>query len=240
MPRGLPDYFNPDTLVAQRLANMDELLTALRGISSVDNRGRTLYFDNFANGEHGWQNTKTGDGVVPIASTNQAEVAPSSLEMDSGTDTGGGACQSVKRFRLFNVRKAGLEFSFAYYANTPWIQAAFYYNDGTASYQGILVIDYDASKLYLYDGAVKTEVMDLPSDAGAIAWLPIKLVIDIEAGTNLRLIVGQTEIDVTGYDLKSSPTSLEGILQIQFNTDAQDDGTNIAYIGHVNVTIDEP
>ena len=240
MPRGLPDYYNPDTLVSQRLANVEEIVTHQRGIASLDNRGRTLYYTNFGDGVYDWLCSKSNDGVVPVASIDYAEIAPCSLKMDAGTDTGGGWSNVHKDFRLFDIGKAGFEFSFGYYAETARILAQFYYNDGITSHTALITVDYDARKMYVYDDGVKTALFDLPGDPDYLSWTPVKIVMNFETNMYERIIIGQEQFDLSSYVMQSGLASLKGYLSAQFTADAQDDGTNIAYIGHVAVTVDEP
>ena len=240
MPRGLPDYYNPDTLVSQRLANVEELATLLRGIADSDNRGRTLWHDHFENGLNGWFLTNAGDGEDPVASIDHAEIEPASMKMDSGTDGGGGTCHADKIFRIHNLKKAGLEFSYAHYNDSAELQVIFAWDNGTNYIWGRIDIDQLAKKIYIYDGLSATEVADLPTASTVPHWLTIKLVIDFVTPTYERLIIGQDEIDISAYSPYEASPDKKGLLIGRFLTDALDDGDNIAYVGHVTFTIDEP
>ncbi len=240
MPRGLPDYYNPDTLVSQRLANVEELLTILRGLASLDNRGRTFYYTHFSEGVAGFYTTKQGDGVAPASSVNAAEVEPSCMQMDAGTDSGSGQSQADKRFRVQALSDAGLEIGIAYGNSTPSINIIFAYDNGTNYIFGGLKIDQSARTITIYDGGSYVTVYTLPAPQSVNDWLIVKLVIDFDTPAYVRLLVGLDQTDISAYTLGSSATSIEGILLSRILADPLDDGTNIAYIGHVAISIDEP
>lgn len=240
MPRGLPDYYNPDTLVSQRLANVEEIVTILQGIANLDNRGRTLYYTHFDEGVNGWYKAKSGDGVVPVATINEAEIEPASFKMDAGTDGGNGTTTTEKSFLVQEIKVAGLEFSLAHRANSAEVTIVFSYDNGTIRLYGQLVYDPNATTLYIMDNSTPVAVVDLPGAISPTDWLQIKLVVDFENQEYVRLLVGLDQIDISGYSLPTMPTVLPGILFARFETDAQGDTGDIAYVGHVAITIDEP
>jgi len=240
MPRGLPDYYNPDTLVSQRLANVEEVVTAVQGIANLDNRGRTLYYTHFAEGLGGWTTSKTGDGVLAVASTAEAEIDPACMLIKAGTQSGSGISHASKQFIVHNIKSAGVEFSFIYYPNMPSLLLTFSYNNGTDYVHGRVTIDENAKVIQVWDDTTPTNVFTLPASLPVYGWLTLKLVCDFITPAYVRLLVGLDQYDISEYEIKSTDTLQPGILNAKISATAQGDGVNIAYIGHVAITIDEP
>lgn len=240
MPRGLPDYYNPDTLVSQRLANVEDIVTILQGVANLDNRGRILSFEHFAEGVAGWNTIITGNGVAAVACTAEALIAPACLWLNAGTDSGGGTSAAQKRVNVREIKKAGFEFSFHYRTISAQLDAGFGYNKAATWLHGTVRIDRDAKAVQIKDDAAFKTVVTLPTAPLAGEWLTIKLVIDFENEAYDRLLVGQTQFDISEYALADSAATDDGFLRAQLYTNPFDDNNNYAYIGHAALTIDEP
>jgi hypothetical protein len=240
MPRGLPDYYNPDTLVSQRLANVEEVVTAIQGIANLDNRGTTLSFEHFAEGISGWNTLKTGDGVLAVVSTAEALIEPVCMLLNGGSDSGGGTTTAQKRINVRGIAKVGFEFSFHYRRVAAKLTAGFGYSNGVTWYHGSVIIDRSAKVIQITDDLTPTTIVTLPTSPIAGDWLIVKLVIDFENAAYVRLLVGQTQFDISEYALYDTADANAGFLRAQFLADAKDDSGAYAYIGHVAITIDEP
>lgn len=240
MPRGLPDYYNPDTLVSQRLANVEEIVNHQRGIASLDNRGRTLWFTRFADGVADWYKANVGDGSDPAASTTLALVAPNSMLLAAGTDSGNGLSQATKRVYVKDIRKAGFEFSVYYDADLADTNFGFNYYNGTNRVQGLVRVDRDAKAIQVADNGTPVTVASLPTSAAAGFWLMIKFVVDFENEVYERLLIGLKQYDISEYALELIANSDQGALFTRFTSYPVDDNTNVAYVGHAALTIDEP
>ncbi len=240
MPRGLPDYFNPDTLVSQRLANVEEVVSAVQGIANLDNRGRTFYYDHFGEGVNGWSKAKTGDAAEAAASTVKAEIEPASLKINSGTDTGLGTATIAKAWLINDIKSGGLEFSYIHNSIAPKLTVHFIYDNGTLRLFGQLVFDHDAGTVVIMDGATPRTIYTLPGGATPFKWLTVKLVCDFETPAYVRFLAGLEQTDISAYSIPTTATQVAGTLEVRFVTDALDDNENTAFIGHVTLTIDEP
>ncbi len=241
MPRGLPDYHNPDTLISQRLANVEEIVSQQRGFASVDNRGRTLLFDRFDVAGSAWIVAKQGDGVNPDLSTTTCYVRPNSVKMDAGTLTGVGFSWMVKRVLLGATARLGLET--AVVSDTlacPYYIAIIYNLGGDETIAELFFVP-SSGALSIKTGGSFVSVGNVGFNAGAaVAWIPLKLVADFENDIYLRLIVGQEEIDLSAYPLNTSDESEPGLAEFRLRAQADDDVTNNAYYGYAIITVDEP
>lgn len=240
MPRGLPDYYNPDTLVSQRLANVEEVVSAVQGIANLDNRGRTFYYDHFGEGVNGWSKAKGGDAVEAAASTAKAEIEPASLKINSGTDTGNGSAIVAKSWLINDIKSGGLEFSYIHNTIAPELTVDLIYDNGTLRLFGRLVFDHDAGTVSILDNITLRTVYTLPGGATPFKWLTVKIVCDFETPAYVRFLAGLEQTDISAYSIATNPSQVAGTLEVRFTADALDDNENTAFIGHVTLTIDEP
>jgi hypothetical protein len=241
MPRGLPDYFNPDTIVSQRLANVEEVVTIIRGIASLDNRGRTLFYDHFATGLGGWKTTKTNNGVLGASSTTWALVAPNSAYLDAGTVGINGYSSLNKRIHLGSSKRLGLEASILFTANVPDFWLEILYNLDGDEYNARLRVE-------ALSGDVDIELAGGWQNVGEVGyaapangpWLLVKMVADYSTGMFVRALIGQEQIDLSDYALPSTAVSAPGKADFKIRAKAIHAVTNDAYIGHGAITVDEP
>ena len=241
MPRGLPDYYNPDTIVSQRLANVEEVVTAVRKIGNIDNRGRTLFFDNFNSNLSGWVLGTDGDGAAGVISTAQAFIPPASALLDTGTLGGEGESSMLKRVQLGASALLGFETSFWYQEDAPWFRMEVRYDLAGDEFFARLEVRPASGEVRIHSSAGSTIIGDVGFVAsGEGAWLPLKLVADFANGEYSRVLVGQEQIDVSAYAILSSVLALPGRAEFKLHCLAANAVTNDAYIGHAAGTVDEP
>ncbi len=241
MPRGLPDYYNPDTLVSQRLANVEEVVTAVQKLANIDNRGRTLFFDSFGEGLSSWLTSQEGDGVAAVSSTTRALIPPASAFLDAGTSGGGGVSNMIKQFHLGASALLGWETSLLYTNTAPDYRMFTYYNlEGNNFFARL-----DIQPL---TGIVRIWVPDEFITVANIGyngrvngpWLLVKLVADFANGKYVRALVGHLEIDLSSYSLDSSAVAAPDLSAFWLSVAAVRAVTNYGYVGHVIATVDEP
>jgi len=241
MPRGLPDYYNPDTLVSQRLANVEEVVTALRGIPSIDNRGRTLFFENFNGNLSGWVSSSDEDGSVAVISTAQAMISPASALLDAGTLGNSGSSWMWKNIQLGASALLGFETSLWYSSGAPTFRMDLRYDLAGDEFFARLEVRPASGEIRIHstDGSAIVGAVGYNGIATG-AWLPLKVVADFANGAYTRLIVGQEQIDVSAYALTSSVLAVPGRAEFKIHCLAGNAVTNLANIGHATGTVDEP
>jgi len=241
MPRGLPDYYNPDTLVSQRLANVEEVVTALRGAASIDNRGRTLFLDDFNENLAGWAADVDGDGAYAVISTAQSFVPPASALLDAGTSGEGGETWLMKHVHLGASALLGLEVFCWYHEDAPQYWISIHYDLSGDGYLARLAIKPSNGDIRIYTPAGFVTVGNVGYNAGSEGvWLPIKIVGDFANGAYTRVLTGQEQIDISAYSLRTSYESLPGRATYKILGFAENAVTNLAYVGHAAGTVDEP
>jgi len=241
MPRGLPDYYNPDTLVSQRLANVEEVVTAIQKIANIDNRGRTLFFDSFGEGLSGWATSKSNDGVLGVASTAKALIPPASAFLDAGTVGSLGSSNMVKTVHLGASVLLGFETSFLYTNTAPDYRMLIYYNLLGNNFYARLDVQPITGivRIYVPDEFITIGNIDYNGIANG-PWLLLKLVADFANGKYVRALVGHLEIDLSSYSLDSSASAQPDLSSFWLTVAAVRAVTNYGYIGHALGTVDEP
>lgn len=241
MPRGLPDYYNPDTLVSQRLANIEEIVTALRGVSGIDNRGHTLFYDDFHSNLSDWYLDLGEDGANPVISTARSYSPPSSCLLDAGTSGAGGDSVMQKHIQLAASINLGFEASFFYHEDAPRLRMDIVYNLAGDKFVGQLEIWPATGVIGIWatGGLVVIGNVGYNADSEG-TWLSLKLVGDFLNGNYVRALIGQTQVDLSAYALAFSPVAVPDRAEFWLVCNAANAVTNLAYVGHAAGTVDEP
>ncbi len=241
MPRGLPDYYNPDTLVSQRLANVEEVVTALRGVASLDNRGRTLFFDSFGEGLSGWVLSSEGAAASPVVSTGQAYIPPASVYLDAGNTGGDDNSKLTKIIQLGASALLGFETSYWYHGDAPLLRMDLRYDLAGDDYFARMEILPETGVIRIWSSSGWATIANVGYNAWSEgAWLPLKLVADFANGEYMRAIVGQEQIDLSAYALMSTVVAVSGRAEFRLTCFPSGDGADVGYIGHATGTVDEP
>lgn len=240
MARGLPDFHNPETVVSQRLADLNDLLAAVIGVAPLDNRGRIFFLDRFQNGPVSWVASNAGDANAIVSSNAVSHIPPCSMRMDAGTVGGSGSTTLYAQFGAPTVTNIGLEFSHLYIDTGPRLEAALVYQGSANQLSGELRIHAETGVVEYKTGGAYTTLTTLTVPAAAGTWLPIKLVINIDDGEYERILVGTEQFDVSGNALVSAATGLVGQVRPVFISTPEGAGTRTTYLGYVILTLDEP
>lgn len=241
MPRGLPDYYNPDTIVSQRLANVEEVVTAIRKIGSIDNRGRTLFIDDFNEDLAGWVVSSEDAAADPVLSTGQAFIPPAAVYLDAGDTGGDDNSKLTKIIQLGASARIGFELSYWYHSDAPMLQAEIRYDLAGDDYFAYLSVTPADGAVRIWSSAGWTTICNVGYNAWSEgAWLPLKFVADFETGEYVRLLVGQEEYDISAYVLMSTILAVAGRAEFRLICYPTGEGADTGYIGHAVGTVDEP
>jgi len=240
MPRGLPDYYNPDTVVMQRMVDLHALLTGIIGIYPIDGAGFMIYADNFNNTLSGWNILTAGDAAAPAVETGRAQIPPSSIVLDAGTVGGLGTNQIRRYFPALETGRVGFQIGFCFGADDIALSIVVYYQEDGTLYQGRLRIDNDGTIIIRESDGGYAVFGSLSSKMGDGYWHNVKLVIDLENDRYHKLIIGDTEWSLVAYDLYGSAVADDDYLAFIIEVNGKDNNDPKAYIGHALLTVDEP
>ena len=240
MPRDYPDGAAPIYQVAVKQTDLGQLFLAQTGFQPLDTRGRMVWLDTFQEGIKRWELATGGDGSVPIPDASYPFVGSASSELSSGTLAGvGSSSQRVRFFSDFGQR-VGFEFGLRYASGTGRIVVNIYWLRAAAQTRARLTIRPEDGEILVGPDTALVSVGNVGA-AGAVAiWLPVKLVVDFDTEKLVRVMVGNTLIDLSDYD--TITTTLTGNWQLicELNSYAWGTGSKVTYLGYGMVTLDEP
>lgn len=241
MPRGLPDYYNPDTLVSQRLANVEEVVTAIQKIGNIDNRGRTLFFDPFNENFSGWVINYEDYAAFPVISTGQAFIPPASAYLDAGKTGDDSNSRLTKIIQLGASARLGFETSYWYHKDAGYLCVDLRYDLAGADHFARLDVLPASGVVRIWPPTGLVTIGNVGYNAWEEgAWLPIKLVADFATGRYVRVLIGQEQIDVSAYALNTTIVAVAGRAEFRLVCYPANAETNLCYIGHAAGTVDEP
>ena len=240
MPRDYPDGAAPIYQVAVKQTDLGQLFLAMTGFQPLDTRGRMVWLDTFQEGIARWELQASGNGAAPIVDTAYPFLGSLASKLDSGTLAGAGF--SAQRIRLFSDfgQRVGFEFGLRYASGTGRIVVNVYWLRAAAQTRARLTIRPEDGEILVGPDTNLVSVGNVGA-AGAVAiWLPVKLVVDFESEKLMRVMVGNTLIDLSAFD--TITTTLTGNWQLICEVDsyAWGTGSKVTYLGYGMVTLDEP
>lgn len=245
MARGAPDGKIDTYQYASQFSDPSRVADVLWGFSSLDGRGRIVYFDTFNNGLNGWRTQKTGAGILPALSNSIGFTMfpPNCVSLNPGTVSG----DTSEMYRVMHLGKS----------QRIGIEAGFYFN---AYVQPQLTIDYNPNQGNPYYGRVRFEnslsawqvllnngtgtyqtfnVPGVPPGSFGM-FMQVKLVMDFSIGKYVRALIGDEFFDLSAISMSSSTSSYNGALIANVRNKSLGAGTNELLIGYVLITRDEP
>jgi len=241
MPRGLPDFYNPDYGVAGSSRDLNPLILATLGFNSVDGFGRVLFVDDFQSSINHWNANHNGGASDPVLSNDYADHGLTSLKCDSGAAAALDVSYVRRDFMIQECHRVGIEFS-AYVSGMPQeIEVTFSKRFGQVAYDCMVYIDRDNTLIGIYTPSGGVTVFTDALLTNYYAWVQIKVVVDFDTGKYSHLIVGQEKYDLSQYDLYTWNTGADDN-RFMIEMAAYSDGlfANPCYFGHVILTVDEP
>ena len=241
MPRGLPDFYNPDYGVAGSSRDLNPLILATLGFNSVDGLGRVLYVDDFQSSINHWHVNHTGGGSDPVLSGDYADHGLTSLKCDPGAVAVDDTSYVRRDFVIEEVDKVGVEVSIYTEMATKRMEITFSKRFGEVAYDCLVWVDGEFGEVILYDGVDYILIHEDDLLSNYYAWLTIKIVVDYNTGKYDRLIIGQKKYDISQYDLYTWDTGADdNRFMLELAAYSNGVGSNPGYFGHVILTVDEP
>jgi hypothetical protein len=240
MPRGKPDYLSPRYGTSVLSFDMGGLITALRGVSSVDNKGRILFFDTFSEGLFAWYSNSVGSGIDPALTTNKVEVPPVSVQMEAGSTPPGGFSFVNCTLNMTGNSKVGFEVGLYSAPASPLYTIGIEYDNGGVAYTGTLVFDPVALTLRIISGGLSILVYTFSALPAYDGWLCLKLVVDFDTNYYDAVIYGKERLSLKQYPLGFGAIGREDTLKFSVTVNANNAVSHTGYLGHAILTTDEP
>jgi len=240
MPRGLPDYYNPDTVVSQRVVDLSVIISSLSGVTPVDGRGRVIFSDHFSEGLSAFLKDVSGGGVAGAVCDDYSFIPPVSCKLHVDIAGAVNTTQLTKRYQFNYLAGAGIEISvypgtrdFILYLGTSYLTPSGYK-------QAQVQFTSDVGEWALLTGGVYQTILTSSVDVVTQSWNRLKLVADYNTGFYTRLIVNDGEIQLDDIPLHTNITTGKNIFSAVANHQSATLFSNDLYIGHVIITLDEP
>ena len=251
MARGTPDDAVGAYSAAGVVTDLGDVIAFAQGISRIDNLGRPVLVDTFANGLLRWHLFQvsaafpTAETLVTTNANNRVAAGfagPVGCYLDSVGP--GGLSQILSYWVVGDLSTAGLECAFKFPDDTipsgtsRTVRLA-YQTPGAVSAQQITVFITSPSA-----GIYRFSVLSLPfpsffEDVPIVGapWVQFKIVGDFSTGLYSRLIIGNKLVDISDRQITAyvgGPLDGELISEIIAAAGAQ------PYLGYVVLTRDEP
>lgn len=240
MSRGQPDYGNPDYAISQVSFDPSTLLTAIKGVNSVDGKGRVWKIDNFENGFSGWETDSGGDGAIPILSSAFPQVGSVSVYMDAGSLALSGESIIRQRFFMGVPARLGLEAGLYFDVNSPdYIITIDYLKTGSSFQAGLKLSALDRT-ISVQTSSGWVTVATLEASVFTSTWFALKLVVDFSVSDYVRLVYGGNSVDIDQYQPLTSATTGIGIVTTYITSLASSGGNIVGVVGYAIITLDEP
>lgn len=242
LPLDMPDDYPwlPGSGKAQ-VGDLGELAVRLGSPVSYDRRGAVYWFDEFESGLSPWliQLGGTGSSVVIVnAPTFSGDMSCQITGGSDGAERGG----IVKRLAPALLTTYGLEFTFSVKSDVERVFISFQYNDATKRYVGAFQANVvDAKISYLDDTYAWADLQAFViADDDEHLFYTFKLVVDMVSKKYVRVMINQTEIDISDKALYSTADVTVPRIEIAIYV-VNDTGDNgICFVDNAVVTVGDP
>lgn len=243
MPRGGPDWGNPDYVLAGVQVDVADVADRLLGFARIDSRGRVAFLDTFGSGRTSWGETTSGAGVSPDVVSVAQFSGPDGLvlRLDSGA-TIDGTSAAVHGMWFGSQSRIGVEAMFAFAFEMPSMRIEIDYKRvGGVYYRARVTYNISTGSWVLGtpDGDVVL-VTHAPPGAGNWWNTPVKIVGDFEEGRYVRFLLGDVQYDISDHRLYDLVGLSEGQANINIIAVSSGPNNDVGYCDYVIVTKDEP
>lgn len=242
MPRGTPDYDNPEYALAAKISDPSMLALGTFGFCPIDSLGRWVWYDNFRNGLNAWYIGENGDGEVPYLSTDYPYVSPAAVMLPSGAVLADESYLFRYTYYSDEPGTLGFEFSVRDHGNAGKIACYLTYSaaGGSNRYRMGIRINWSAQTLSFVDNTGEVNVTMSADTWGDSIWFPIKIVGDFSTGYYKRLMIGDRFIDLSDYQMEEPVAAVSEAIVLYIASISLGVASKSVHLGHVLITTDEP
>ena len=216
--------------------SLAEVAARLGSIHTFDRRGNILWYDDFEDGLNKWEVSLSGTGPSVALTNAQARKGALSCKLVSGTS--GGAYSQINAYLPYNIlSRMGFESAFTANGDTEYTWRFWFY-DGTNYYEAS--VTYSATDwLEIWTTAGWVAVANVPLLHSDSLFHILKLVVDPITHKYVRLILNNTEYDVSASDMLPTANATAPHTLVTFRVTKGSSGDTV-YIDNVIVTQNEP
>jgi hypothetical protein len=243
MPRGQPDYDNPNYTYFTVETPTSDLFAERLGFSRLDNRGRILWVDDFRNSLTRLRPDADAGGAIPVHVYGVVNAIGYSGSVKIDPLVNGGVSILYNSFLLPVSKRLGMETGIYLSSNFGRVEINLQHcvTQGNG-YSASLFINHQTAELYIsINGGTHSIVV--PSSVGDYInkWIGVKLVADFETGKYERVMIGNTQYDLSSYSMAAGLSGLSGSTRIEVNNEGKTATyKEEIYLGYVVISGDEP
>jgi len=243
MPRGQPDYGNPQLTFSTTVNNDLDLLAIEAGVARIDNRGRIIWYDDFRGGLSRWAIYGDGGGAFPVRNIEDGKGFGhyGSVKLDPVLTSGESYIEMNSVVPI--SAKMGIEVSIL----PVWSFGLFNLNlygwfGGASGKYMNFSMEATTGDIKISHAGGSATVADISSPSLIIGrWNTIKIVGNYQTGQYERLFYGNTQYDISAYAMADVSNAIGGSIGAVISTLGLS-GAYIepVYLGHVVISGDEP
>lgn len=217
-----------------------ELVARLGGMNTFDRRGSVVWMDDFEGSTLKWISAGSPGGIKYLSNINSL-YGDQSLYVETPATTDN-FITLIRSLPLPTPVKLGLQFSFLSYKNQMTYGLSLDVYDGSKYYYAELLFDDSDNTLKLRLNATDwvTLATGLDTFRSYNNFNTFKSVIDIDAGKWVRILMNNTQYDVSAYDLWSNTSEDAAHIELRMTVKTKEDAANYTWIDGVIFTQDEP
>lgn len=223
------------------LSDMADLAVRLGSIVEYDRRGDIIALDDFEAPVLKWGKTTPGASAVVLSSES---VKANAQAVKLSSDALPGLRPAIfKYFYGSGAKQLGIEISFSKLAETSNLRMRFEHSAAGGSLRGMVILDASARTCFIEDETLGDVVIasDLRFPIYEHCFIPFKIVCDFDTGKYMRVLLGNTQYDVSAYSLKVLaylPPEQE-FVELRLGNDATATASDI-YLDAFIITQNEP
>jgi hypothetical protein len=229
--------YNTSSLVL----DMSELAVRLGSIHTFDRTGTVIFFDDFKAGLSNWIEGMYPAAAIPVPTARYHSINPYSIKLKTTTDDG--SYSSLQRgFPFPYVSRMGIEFHLKTTSSTDKFLIPSYCYTGALRYILEMEFNKSANAIYLRDAdSVQVKVDDYNLQSGSYApFHIIKIVFDFTTGFYQRLVIDDTDYDVSDISIDNTANTTDAYFYLYFYLGGVGTTSQTVYLDNVIFTIDEP
>lgn len=242
MPHGQRDWSNIGAEeVVHGLADMAELAARLWSPVTFNREGSVYFLESFEYGIGGWATTLVGTGAEIITSALWSRNSGYSCKLVAGS--------TASRYALLSrtlpypiVSKYGFEFSFKIDSNVYRLDFAAWFYDGTTL--SIFNVRYDHTNSLLQiqttGAAWQTIATGIALSDSTTPFHTIKVVINLSSGYYVRVILNDTEYNLSAYIAYQAASATGARMNVRFTDWGVAASNAVVYVDDFIITSGEP
>jgi hypothetical protein len=243
MSRGSPDYGIPDYSFFAVETPVSDIIAERQGFSRLDNRGRVIYFDDFREGIFRWHLEQDGTGDFPKHLYTEGYSVGFYGAMMFRGNASGDVSGMFTRLNLPVSKKLGIEVSVYIINGFSRVNILLeHLYTGINGFRAELSILKQTGEFVIVNSGGDQHIFT-PLDVTSLynQWISVKIVADYSTGKYERLMIGNTQYDISSLSMTSGLTGFAGNTQAELYTSVSDATyKQPVYIGYVIISGDEP